>query len=75
MVTKQVGGVYFVDSEWIKSASQREYLDTLPTNNRSSKFVKVKVLGLFSGRRSYECQVVCIADKAKLSSKRLVNLY
>jgi hypothetical protein len=75
MGTKQVGGVYLVDSEWIKPASRRKYFDTLPNNNRSSKVVKVKVLGLLAGRRSYECQVVGIADRVTLSSKRLVNLY
>jgi hypothetical protein len=75
MGTKQIGGVYLVDSEWIEPASRRKYFDTLPNNNRSSKVVKVKVLGLLAGRRSYECQVVGIADRVTLSSKRLVNLY
>jgi hypothetical protein len=32
------------------------------------------VLGLIAGGRSYECQVVCIADKVRLSSKSLVNV-
>jgi hypothetical protein len=31
------------------------------------------VLGLIAGGRSYECQVVGIADKVRLSSKSLVN--
>jgi hypothetical protein len=74
-VTKQVGGVYLVDSEWSKPASRRKCFDTLNTNERSSKVVKVKVLGLLAGRKAYECQVVGIADKVRLSSKRLVNLY
>jgi hypothetical protein len=32
------------------------------------------VLGLIAGGRSYECQVVGIADKVRLSSKSLVNV-
>jgi hypothetical protein len=36
--------------------------------------VKVKVLGLMAGSRSYECQVVGIADKVRLSSKSLANV-
>jgi hypothetical protein len=32
------------------------------------------VLGHIAGGRSYECQVVGIADKVRLSSKSLVNV-
>jgi hypothetical protein len=32
------------------------------------------VLDLIAGGRSYECQVVGIADKVRLSSKSLVNV-
>jgi hypothetical protein len=32
------------------------------------------VLGLIAGGRSYECQVVGIADQVQLSSKSLVNV-
>jgi hypothetical protein len=75
MVNKQVSGVYLEDSEWIQPASRRKCSDNLPTGYRSSKVIKVKVLGLLAGSKSYECQVVGIADTVKLSSKRLVNLY
>jgi hypothetical protein len=63
-----------VDSKYIKPAPLEKYLDTLSSSERKSKLVKVKVLGLIAGRKSYECQVIGIADKVTLSSKSLVTL-
>jgi hypothetical protein len=72
MTTKQLGSIYVVDAKFFNPALLKNYRATLPDTERRCKVVKVKVLGLIAGSRSYECQVVGIADKLRLSSKSLV---
>jgi hypothetical protein len=75
MPTKQVGAVYPVYGKNLQPAVLNRHRNTLPNNEKKSKIVKVKVLGLVPGSRSYECQVQGIADKVKLSSKSLNQLH
>jgi hypothetical protein len=75
MPAKQVGAVYLVDCKCFNAAVLRKYRDTLQNNEKKSKVVKVKVLGLLPGSRSYECVVVGTADKVKLLSKSLGQLH
>jgi hypothetical protein len=75
MPTKQVGAVYLVDSKNLQPAVLHRYRNTLPSNEKKSKLVKVKVLCLVPGSRSYDCQVQGIADKVKLSSTSLGQLH
>jgi hypothetical protein len=69
MPSKQVGAVYPVESKYVDLALLRKYHETLPKNERTCRVVKVKVLRLLPGTRSYECQVVGVPDKDKLSGK------
>jgi len=64
-----------VDCKCFDAAVLRKYRDTLPNNKTESKVVKVKVLGLVPGSRSYDSKVVGVADKVKVSSKSLGQLY
>jgi hypothetical protein len=73
MPTKQVGAVHLVDSKNLQPAVLNRYRNTLPSNEKKTKMVKVKVLCLVPGRRSYDCQVQGIADK--VSSKSLGQLH
>jgi hypothetical protein len=69
MTTKQPCSIYFVDAKFFSPALLKNYLATLPNTEDI-----VKVLGLLAGTRSYECQVVGIADRVRLSSTSLVNV-
>jgi hypothetical protein len=71
MTTIQPGSIYFVDAKFFSPALLKNYRATLPDTKICCK---VKVLGLIAGSRSYECQVVGIADTGRLSSKSLVNV-
>jgi hypothetical protein len=67
--------VYLVDSKNFKPAVLKAYRETLPNNEKNTRVVKIKVLGLVPGSRSYECQVLGLPDKVKLSSKSLSILH
>jgi hypothetical protein len=73
MTTKQLGSFYRVDAQFFSPAVLRNYRSTLPDTERSCKVVKVKVLRLIPESRSYDCQVVGVAETVKLSSKSLVH--
>jgi hypothetical protein len=73
MTTEQLGSFYLVDAQFFSPAVLRNYRSTLRDTDRSFEVVKVKVLRLIPGSRSYDCQVVCVAATAKLSSKSLVH--
>jgi hypothetical protein len=75
MPSKQVGAVYLVDSKYVDLALLRKYRETLPKNDRTCRVVKLKVLCLLPGTRSYECQVVGVPDKVKLSGKSLGQVH
>jgi hypothetical protein len=62
MSTKQPGSIYFVGAKFFSPALLKNYRATLPDTDKWCKVVKVKVLGHIAGSRSYECQVVGIAD-------------
>jgi hypothetical protein len=47
-----------VDSTNLQPAVPNRYRNTLPNCEKYSKIVKVKVLGLVPGSRSYECLAV-----------------
>jgi ribosomal protein L10 len=55
MPTTHVRAVYLVDSKNFKPAVLKTYRETLPDNGNNYKIVKVKVLGLVPGSRSYQC--------------------
>jgi hypothetical protein len=74
MRARPVGAVYLVDCKCFSAAVLRKYRVPLQNNEKIYKVVKVKVLGLVPGSRSYECVLVGIADKVKLSSKSLGRL-
>jgi hypothetical protein len=59
MPTKQVS---VPRGQCFNPAVLRMYRYTIPSNENKSKVERVKVLGLVSGRRSYECKVVPIPD-------------
>jgi len=73
MATKQVGSVYLVDCRHFTAGVLKKWRATLPENKRSSSLVKVKLLGLFPGTRSYECEVLGASCTVKLSSKTLAD--
>jgi hypothetical protein len=73
MTTKQLGSFYLVDAQVFSPAVLRNYRSNLPDTEGSCKVVKVKVLRLIPGSRSYDCQVVGVAETVKLSSKSLVH--
>jgi hypothetical protein len=75
MPSKQVSAVYLVDSKYVDLAVLRKYRETLPKNERTCRVVKVKVLCLLPGTRSYACQVVGVPDKLKLSGKSLGQVH
>jgi hypothetical protein len=75
MPTKQVGASYLVDRKNFKPAVLKKYREALPNHATNSNLVQVKVLGLVSGSRSYECQVLGLPDKVKLSSRNLSVLH
>jgi hypothetical protein len=69
MTAKQRGSIYLVDANFFSPALLLNYRATLSASGRRRKVGKVKVLGLVAGSRSYECQVVDIADKVRLSTR------
>jgi hypothetical protein len=71
MTTKQPAAIYFVDAKFFSPALLKIHRATLTYTERRCKVDKVKALGLIAGSRSYECQVVVIADKVR---KSLVNV-
>jgi hypothetical protein len=71
MPTKQVGAVYLVDIACFDPAVRGKYRQTVSEHEGKCKVVPVKILGMIPRTRSYECQVVGIGDKVKLSSKSL----
>jgi hypothetical protein len=71
MAAKQVGAVYHVDCKFVDAATLRSYRETLPEHEKRCKVVKVKVLSHVKGTRSYECAVVGVQCRIKLSSKSL----
>jgi hypothetical protein len=73
MTTEQLGSFYLVDAQFFSPAVLPNYRSTLPDTERSCKVVEVKVLRLISKIRSYDCQVVGVAETVKLSSKSLVH--
>jgi hypothetical protein len=74
MTKIQPGAIYFVDAKFFSPALIKNYRATLSDTERCFKVIKVELLGLIAGSWSYECKVVGIADKLRLSSKSLVNV-
>jgi hypothetical protein len=75
MPAKTLHAVYLVESKFFEAAVLNSYRATLPTSGKKVKFVKVKVLGLVRGTRSYECEVLGTRAKVTLSSNCLAELY
>jgi hypothetical protein len=75
MPTKTLGAVYLVESKFFSAAVLRNYRANHPSSETKSRLVKVKVLGLVPGKRSYECEVLGTRENVSLSSKSLAELY
>jgi hypothetical protein len=73
MTTKDVGSVYRVECKHFATDVLNKWRSTLPENQKRSKVVLVKLLGLIPGTRSYECEVVGASCTVKLSSKSLAD--
>jgi hypothetical protein len=74
MPSKQVGAVYLVDSKNFAPAVLKRYRDIVSDSEKKSEVVKFEVLSHVAGSRSYECQVLGVPDKVKLSGKSLSHL-
>jgi hypothetical protein len=70
----KVGAVYLVDSKNFAPAVLKRYRDIVSDSEKKSEVVKLKVLSHVAGSRSYECQVLGLRDKVKLSGKSLSHL-
>jgi len=74
MPGKSVGSVYLVAVQVFAPEVLRQWRATLSDNEKRCKTVRVKVLGMVSGTRSYECEVVSTGARVTVSSKSLATL-
>jgi hypothetical protein len=74
MPTKRVGSVYLVECKHFAPDVLRKWRDTLADTQKRSKVVRVKLLRILPGTRTYECEVVGATCTVKLSSKSLADL-
>jgi hypothetical protein len=69
MTTKQLCSCYLVDAQSFSPAVLRNYRSTLLDTEKSCKVVKVKVLRFIPESRSYDCQVVGVAETEALKQE------
>jgi hypothetical protein len=69
----KAGKVYLIDIKHISADVTRRWRNTLPNGQKSSKSVKCKAVCLIAGTRSYDCEVVGVEGRFKLSSKCLAQ--
>jgi hypothetical protein len=69
----KAGKVYLVHIKHIPADVTRRWRNTLPNGQKSSKVVKCKAVCLIAGTRSYDCEVVGVEGRFKLSSKCLAQ--
>jgi hypothetical protein len=74
MPMKKPGAVYLVDTRHIAEDALKAWRDKLPDHEKKSKMVRVKILCLVTGKKSYECEVLATGARVVIASRTLSSL-